>query len=34
MAMKLLLLVFLLAPLAACGDPQPCPWDCTRMRGN
>ncbi len=34
MTLKLLMLALLLTPLAACGDPKPCPWDCTRMRGN
>jgi hypothetical protein len=34
MAWRFLLITLLLTPLAACGDPQPCPWDCTRMRGN
>jgi hypothetical protein len=30
----LLFLLLLAAPLAACGAPEPCPWDCTRQRGN
>ena len=33
-AYPLLIKQLLLMPLAACGDPKPCPWDCTRMRGN
>ena len=33
MILKLALIALLLMPLTACGDPKPCPWDCTRQRG-